>query len=218
MRENNFDLIRICLSLLVLFSHCYPLFNGPDAYDPLQHVTQGQQAFGTLAVDGFFAISGFLISKSWIKSPGVPYIRSRILRIYPGFWVSCIFSVALAMTTATRLLEYVKHLLYNLDGMFYQAILVKLGALDSPAVYSTNPMPGYVNGPQWTLSPEVICYAIVAGMGAIGVLSRRVSTIGFLILWVGYAFLARTRGDFAGQTIFRLAAFFFAGVVIQFYP
>ena len=48
-------------------------------------LTRGQTHGGDLAVHGFFAISGYLITISWEKSAGaLDYLRKRTLRILPG--------------------------------------------------------------------------------------------------------------------------------------
>lgn len=90
-RKNNLDFIRFALATLVLYSHCYYL-NDTASEDPLLRATR-QIWFGGLAVNGFFAISGFLIIASWMKSDSTwDYFRKRVGRIYPGFLVVCIAS------------------------------------------------------------------------------------------------------------------------------
>src|SRR4051812_3311244 len=93
--SNHFDLLRLALSVLVLYSHSF-LMAGYEAAEPLKAVTAGQHSLGMLAVDAFFAVSGFLVTRSWVRSPGVPFVRNRLLRIYPAFWVATAVSVAAA--------------------------------------------------------------------------------------------------------------------------
>lgn len=39
---NNFDFLRFFLSVLVIFSHSYPLLYGTKAWEPLYRATRGQ--------------------------------------------------------------------------------------------------------------------------------------------------------------------------------
>ena len=47
----------------------------------------GQASLGSLAVGGFFAISGYLIAKSGMSSDVVQFMWRRILRIFPAYWL-----------------------------------------------------------------------------------------------------------------------------------
>ncbi|MGF7236688.1 MAG: acyltransferase family protein [Frankia sp.] len=81
-RDNSLNFLRLACAVVVLFVHAWAL-GGYGVihfarYDP-----------GTLAVDGFFVISGTLITRSWcrLNSP-VAFIWHRFLRIMPAFWMS----------------------------------------------------------------------------------------------------------------------------------
>jgi len=60
--DNSFGFLRLALALLVVFYHCFPL--GGFGADPLQRITGGRQAFGSVAVSFFFVLSGFLVARS----------------------------------------------------------------------------------------------------------------------------------------------------------
>jgi peptidoglycan/LPS O-acetylase OafA/YrhL len=46
----------------------------------------------------FFVISGFLISASYERSPGLKsYSRNRVLRIYPGLWCCVLTTILVAI-------------------------------------------------------------------------------------------------------------------------
>src|SRR5258705_9890366 len=83
---NNFGLLRLILALLVVFSHSYSLAWGSEDAEPLMRLTHGRLGFASLAVNGFFVLSGFLVTHSFLRSRGFfDYLKKRILRIYPGF-------------------------------------------------------------------------------------------------------------------------------------
>ena len=90
--RNAMALLRIVLASLVIVSHAYPLSG--RLVDPIGGVTQARESFGTLAVDCFFALSGYLVTGSYVRlrSP-LRYAWHRCLRLFPGFW-------ALLTTTA----------------------------------------------------------------------------------------------------------------------
>ena len=88
-RNNNFDLLRLALAILVIFSHSYQLVTGGETAEPLHAATRGQLSSGLLAVGWFFAISGYLITQSWENSRTLwSYLKKRVYRIYPGFIVA----------------------------------------------------------------------------------------------------------------------------------
>ena len=97
MKENNLDFIRFSLALLVLFCHCFVMYYGTeDTVEPLIIATHKQLSLGSLAVNYFFVISGFLIFQSWDKSHNfIDFLKKRILRIFPGFIVASILCLVL---------------------------------------------------------------------------------------------------------------------------
>src|SRR5689334_4137527 len=98
--QNNFGAMRLFFAALVLFAHCYPLV-GASTADPLYRATSRQTTLGSIAVDGFFLISGYLIARSWARSrSATDFIRKRILRIYPGYLVAFAVSIGIAAVSA----------------------------------------------------------------------------------------------------------------------
>src|SRR4051794_39692299 len=93
--RSNFGLIRFALATLVLVSHAFPLTRGSNLTEPLARATGAAEGLtlGQLAVDGFFLISGYLVTLSWRRTRFVgAYIRKRVLRIYPGYLAAFIVS------------------------------------------------------------------------------------------------------------------------------
>ena len=99
--KNNFDFIRFALAVFVVFTHSYFVYYGPAIFfqkEPLWLLTNHQLTFGTLAVNFFFIISGFLVLQSLLRSKNYfSFLKKRVLRIYPAFIVVyffCAFIVA----------------------------------------------------------------------------------------------------------------------------
>ena len=168
-RDNNFDFLRFFFASLVIFSHSFAmLYDGTwYAYDPLLHLTRGQTAFGGGAVDGFFLISGFLITKSWERSRGIgDFVQKRVLRILPALVVVLLVTVFLLGPLATRLplaSYFQSHQTYR---YFTFMGTVNLHLTDRlPGVFTHNPLSYRVNGSLWTIRLETICYILVAVLG-----------------------------------------------------
>ena len=90
MRGNNFDGLRLVGALLVLIGHGFVLTElgrAPRLAGVPIH---------TLGLYIFFAVSGYLIYGSWtrIQAP-LPYLRNRILRIFPALWVVVLLTLFL---------------------------------------------------------------------------------------------------------------------------
>lgn len=87
---NNFDLLRICAALQVVLMHGFWHLQVPSpSWRPLLESLPG--------VPVFFAISGFLISRSYERSTDLAsYARNRALRIYPALWVCILLTVVVA--------------------------------------------------------------------------------------------------------------------------
>ena len=80
-RRNNFDAIRLLAASVVVLSHAYSLTGAQwEPVSSLLHYGYG----GTLAVQVFFVISGFLIARSVHDNSTGEYLAARMLRILPG--------------------------------------------------------------------------------------------------------------------------------------
>ena len=105
-----------------------------------------------LAVEGFFAISGFLIFASYERSTGLKdYYLKRAGRILPGYWLATIFCLTIAFAEGS--FHVGKFLVANLSFMnFIQPSI--------PGLWETNPT-NIVDGALWTLKIEVMFYIAV---------------------------------------------------------
>lgn len=85
----------------VILQHSWSL-TGRKIYPPIE------QLLTQVWVDGFFAISGFLITASWVRNPRLrEYFVARILRIFPGLWV-CLAVVAFVIAPISVAIQEVR--------------------------------------------------------------------------------------------------------------
>lgn len=167
-RQNNFNLIRLVLALLVMLSHSPELVDGNRSRELLTRMF-GTLSFGELAVDSFFLLSGYLILQSWHSDPQPwPFLKKRLLRIYPGFIAAALVCAFLVGPLAADPFQYFADL--DMSKLVGSITLLQLPAI--PPVFSGRSN-AFVNGSMWTISHEFLCYLLVLAAGASGALRRR---------------------------------------------
>ena len=158
--SNNFDLLRILLAILVLYSHVF-VFTKSGSVDIMKNFGISS---GALAVSTFFFLSGLLVTNSLFKNNSFEafnvFAVSRILRIWPALiTVVVITSVIVGpLYSGLDLTEYFNHHLWykyiwNNITLNTQFIL--------PDVFSHNLYARSVNGSIWTIRHEVTLYGIL---------------------------------------------------------
>lgn len=170
-RSNALNAWRLTLATGVILWHSWPLTGRQISFEPVHQLLRDGW------VDGFFAISGFLITWSWVRRPRFrDYFLARGLRILPGLWVCLIVTafviaptaVAIQGGSATKLLLSRAPLEYILGNS-----AVALHNHDIGGTPTGVPWFGEWNGSLWTLFWEVLCYIAIAGLGITGLLRRR---------------------------------------------
>jgi len=201
---NNLDFLRLVFAVTVIFSHSYPLClgmqtetygAGSSVTEPMLRFSHGQTTLGTVAVDAFFIISGFLIANSFLRSRSLlTYFRKRIARIYPGFIV-CMLVLAFVVTPIAGGAFAYQGLSDRLADFIGRTSL--LWNINLAHSFVHNPLPNVIDGAVWTIPWEFACYIGLAAMGVAGLLHRRHFTllifcamllyflVSEIIVWIG---------------------------------
>ena len=167
--HNNFGLLRLVLALAVVVSHAFSVATGRVEDEPWAQTTGF--TLGEHAVNGFFAISGFLVTMSYDRRGWRDYLVARTLRIAPGL-IAATLVVALGLGAAMTRLDLGAYLADPQLRRFITGTLTTFKSASAlPGVFDTNPLP-FPMGTVWTLKYETICYLGVLVGGLLGLLAR----------------------------------------------
>lgn len=224
-RSNALNAWRLALAAEVIFWHTFPIRGH------LPSVRAVLQLLLCVGVDGFFAISGFLITASWMSNPRLrAYLAARALRILPGFYVCLIvtafvfapLSVAIQGGSPARLLFSFAPVEYVLKNSAVMWLKFDVGGTPHDI-----PNAGVWNASLWSLFWEVMCYLAVAAIGVAGLANRRwVSPAILVVAMIGAVQMPpvtfpevfnRPEGNMATALIFlacRTAIMFSAGALL----
>jgi peptidoglycan/LPS O-acetylase OafA/YrhL len=168
--KNNFDFLRLIGASTVVINHAYPLLTGNVNHDWLEKIT-GTLGTGTLVLDIFFVISGYLITQSLLsKKNAIDFFVARCKRIFPALFLSIILSVFVVGLLATKLSAV--NYFQNVDTWkYFISISVFKLRFSLPEVF-TEPFfhSSSINGSIWTLAYEWVMYGAIFLFGTIGIL------------------------------------------------
>jgi peptidoglycan/LPS O-acetylase OafA/YrhL len=162
-RGNSLGFLRLLFASLVIVSHTTELLRGDRSSEPLAMIF-GTLSLGDLAVNGFFVISGYLITKSYLGTTRVrDYLVKRIARILPGFVVAWLVVAMIVAPLA--------------GGQEGVSILGQAGwsfLLQAP--YSSQAFSGTyhnsLNAPLWTIPWEFACYLLVVALSCARIVTK----------------------------------------------
>jgi peptidoglycan/LPS O-acetylase OafA/YrhL len=228
-RNNSLNFLRLVLALTVVVSHAIELGRFGDAEI---HTT----SIGSIAVYGFFGISGYLIAASANNNGLGRYLWQRFLRIFPGFWV-CLLMVAFVFGVIAWVSQPHPRcgvLCYLSLGNGPTSYVARNAALNIRQIYVVPPRSGsgvpwqrMADGSLWTLYYEFLCYLILGGLAVVGLLRRRIvvailaAALCFVLFVI--AFTPRLHkefnlfGHFAWMNLFLLSPIFMVGAAIYLY-
>jgi len=170
--NNAFALLRLVLALVVLVDH---VRKATDNWFPID---LGWFPPGTLALFGFFSISGYLVTPG-IEKFGLKYFTfRRIARIFPGWWGLQIFTVLVFATTwefqrnnwGLGFFARIRYLLINLVPLPQPPDSISTAWNQLGGLPDNVPLSGRVNVSLWSLALELVCYA---GLAFVFFVSRR---------------------------------------------
>ena len=196
-RNNSLNFLRLVFALLVIVSHSIPL-GGFGNESIVGHAT-----LGDISVDGFFAISGFLVTRSAATSKSTGrYAWHRFLRIYPGIWV-CLLVIAFVIAPLAFMHQNPGVGLGSYFSSPYGPFQYLEGNFSATQVFAWSPHTIIINaasnidgtpanvpfpnswaGSLWTVQWELLCYVLVAVLAVLGALRHRfVVVMLFVVLW-----------------------------------
>jgi peptidoglycan/LPS O-acetylase OafA/YrhL len=172
------------MATFVLVSHSYLYAAGASTGEPLQQWLG--RSLGEYAVQVFFILSGILVAQSFDRSRSVlDFGTARVLRIFPALIVCVAVTSFVLGPVVSRLspAEYFSN--PELYAYAAKTLTLSTGSASLPGVFETLPFAGYVNSSLWTLKYEVLCYVLLALLGAAGLFEerwRKVAVIGLAVL------------------------------------
>lgn len=207
--DNSLNFIRYLAAFMVFATHSFVLRGGETLSFLTIHL-------GRLGVYIFFIISGYLVSKSWDRTPNLlVYFKKRALRIFPALVVCVILSALVlgAFVTSLPVKAYLQEPLtyrYLLNSVLY--IIYQL-----PGVFTHLPYPNVVNGSLWTLPVEFFMYIFVALLGFVFRANRYIYLISLILFLSLYFFVKKPVIFYATdfRAVFHFGIFFIIGALIQ---
>lgn len=165
--ENNFDILRLLLAVVVFFAHWNIL--------TAQNITNQIFHSSGYAVDMFFIISGFLIFWSFDNNQNIKsFFIKRFFRIFPLYafliFLQTIFFVWYSNGTYGEIAKY-----FTANILFLNFLSYSVG--DTLNQLQVNA----INGSLWTLKNEVIFYLFVP---LIFKLYKRMGVVFLFILYI----------------------------------
>ena len=206
-RDNSLKAVRLALAAAVILAHSWTIGGYGDT---IFHW------IGANSVNGFFALSGFLIAGSRLRHDFRHYITRRAQRIFPGFWV-CLVVIALFFAPIGALLSGVgwdpgDSLAYIRNNASLVIVNREIGQ-----TLAASPEGANWNRSLWSLMHEFIAY-IVCGvlLGVLWVRRNLALAAGIVVAVLPLAYVAVPDLDGPAHMIndsLRLLSFYFAGVL-----
>jgi peptidoglycan/LPS O-acetylase OafA/YrhL len=171
LQANGLNFLRLLLASGVIFWHTYAV-QGVEFPFPTW-----RPLVSSTGVDGFFAVSGFLILMSWHRRPHArEFLAARCLRILPAFYVVLLATVLIIAPLGVAIAgNDAASVWTNPDSYSYIWKNLLLWIVD-PGVAGTPvdvPYAGSWNASLWTLWWEFLCYLVVLALGLAGLAGRR---------------------------------------------
>ncbi|ANL33706.1 MULTISPECIES: acyltransferase family protein [Rhizobium] len=170
----NFNMVRLIAASMVIFSHAFLISEKTSANEPFMRLLGEGNNLGKFGVYVFFITSGFLVTQSAQFGSVGAFLWRRALRIYPALVVCTLLSVYVLgplfspLGISGYLLSsfHLRTTVYSVLNPNYGMELPNVQFYDSAISWLAT----FINGSLWTISQEIFCYLILAGLMAIGLL------------------------------------------------
>lgn len=169
LRIRHVDSLRAIAAGLVVWTHLdgifFPFSVRNPAFLDFLHTLPTTLILGRVGVNLFFAVSGFVISRSFggpKEGTAQRFLIRRFCRLYPAFWVSLLTAML------SRLLE----------GHALTLPSVAANATMMPKLFGQETLIGLY----WTLQIELIFYALCLGLQLLGRLDHRMTLAVFALV------------------------------------
>ena len=181
----GFDYLRLVLSFGVLAFHCILVTQG-DTGEKVVWASYWR-ALPAAILPMFFALSGFLVAGSVLRSTLPEFVAARVVRIVPALATEVALSALLLGLCVTTL--PVADYLRSADLWRYFLNVIGWIHFKLPGVFASNPEPKYVNLSLWTIPYELECYVALIGATVIGLVRRSRMFVAALLGLHGAVFL-----------------------------
>ena len=207
-RDNALNCLRLVLASAVIVGHAYPLGGHGDSRI---------EGLSGIAVDGFFALSGFLIAGSRMRIPMRAFLIRRCLRILPGFW-ACLIVTALVFAPVSALSSGDYDPASAVGYVFHNAALT-MNQYGIDHTLSDVPFPDAWNGSLWTLEYEFAAYVAAGLLLGLSLVRRNLAAVLTLLTLGLMAIQVLAHGPLHVTTnqylnTMRLGGFFLAGMAM----
>lgn len=177
--KNNFAALRLFAAMLVLISHSWPLTGRP--VDPVMAMTSNHLTGGTLGVMMFFAMSGFLVTESYLRRDSLTsFFEARVLRLFPALAAALAIGILIGASVTT--LSASEFFSRSQTWQFFAKNMLLDLRYELPGVFVDAPYPKVVNGSLWTLPTEWFMYCVVALLGVLAILRDKTAASAVLVV------------------------------------
>jgi len=212
--RNNFTLLRLILAIMIVVTHCY----GAAGNSYLQPALLDHKVWGSLRLNMFFFISGYLVTASALQSKNIfSFLMKRVLRIYPALIAVILITVFVIGPLCTTL-DVTSYFGSRQTWKYLLSISAFHIEYYLPGVFEKNTI-STVNASLWTLTVELKLYFLLLLSLMSGFLFTRyykwfalASSLGFIILaFSGFSI----KGTSYDEWIWQLAAIYQFGSFLQ---